>query len=96
MRYCLTIAGALSAVTLVALQPAHAFTFENPGAGAASPTKGDPKSGYVDLDPASALPPIGETLPGMRFNEGPGAYNNGLASPPDPRNSVGPSWLYGR
>jgi hypothetical protein len=94
----MTVAVAVLATAVLALQPAQAFTFENPGGGATNQngTASGDKSGYVDIDPTAALPPIGESLPGMRYNEGPGAYNNGLASPPDPRSSVGPSWLYGR
>jgi hypothetical protein len=96
MRYCLTIAGALFAMTLFVLQPAHAFTFENPGAAQTSGDKQAAGAGYLDLEAKSAMPPIGESLPGIRYNDGPGAYNNGFASPPDRSNSVGPSWLYGR
>jgi hypothetical protein len=95
MRYCLTIAGALFAMSLFNLQPAHAFTFENPGGAQASSDKAAQGAGYLDLDVKSAIPPMGESIPGVRFNDGPGSYNNGLASPPDPNNSVGPRWLYG-
>ncbi len=96
MRYFLTIAGVLFAATLFILQPAYAFTFENPGAANASGDKPDSKSGYVDLDPASALPPMSQAVEGMRYDHGAANFNDGLASPPDPRSSIGPSWLYGR
>ncbi len=96
MRYCLTIAGALFAATLFILQPAYAFTFENPGAANASGDKPDAKSGYLDLEMKSAIPPMGESVEGMRYNHGSSTYSDGFASPPDPGSSVGPRWLYGR
>lgn len=97
MRICMTIAGAALAMTLFGLAPAGAFTFETPpSAGSEGGGKGG-AAGYMDLDTKSVLPPMGESVQGFRYSDTVGSYNGGgLASPPDPRNSVGPSWLYGR
>ena len=96
MRYCLTIAGALFAATLFILQPAFAFTFENPGAANASGDRPDTKSGYLDLEMKSAIPPMSEAVEGMRYNHGSSTYNDGPASPPDPAARSVSRWLYGR
>lgn len=95
MRVLLTIACALMGLALFAARPASAFTFENPSNGAAA--TGGPGSGYVDLEAKGLIPPMGqgEAIPDMKYNDGPGAYNNGFASPPDPSSSIGPRWLYG-
>ena len=93
MRLSLTIACGFAAMVL-SLAPAHAFTFENPPT--TQPNSKSPgAAGYMDMDAKGIMPPMGETLPSLRYNDGPGAYSNGMASPPDPRGSVGPSWLYG-
>lgn len=80
-------------------QAALAFTFE--GQGGAQPTtpqanaqQSAPQIGFSGMDPASVLPPISSSIEDNAFNFRPGAYNNGLASPPTRGNSVGPSWLY--
>ena len=94
MRFTLLRAGTLMAMTLAGAGSALAFTFENPGQ---TPGSSDPKAPiqFGGSDPSSVLPPIGEPVPGLRFDHGPSSNNNGLAMPPDPRNSIGPSWLYG-
>jgi hypothetical protein len=94
MRFLLGLSAAL-ALTLVTGHPAHAFTFETPPGTTVEANKSGAASGFTNMDPASALPPIGESVPDMRYDESPGSRNNGWASPPDPRNSVGPRWLYG-
>jgi len=96
MRYFMTIAGSLLATTLIIQGPAYAFTFENPGAANASGDKPDAKAGYLDLEMKSAMPPMGQSVEGLRYNHGSAGSNDGFASPPDPRSSVGPGWLYGR
>jgi hypothetical protein len=95
MRFSLPGAGALIVMTLAGAGSALAFTFENPGGvnpGASTPNG---TAGYAAADPGSLLPPIGESVPGIRFDNSPSSGNNGFASPPDPRNSIGPGWLYG-
>ena len=97
MRFFMTFACALLGLALFAAQPASAFTFENP-ATSGNASGGAAASGYVDLDGKALMPTIGTgtTIPDMKYNDGPGAYNNGLASPPNPADSIGPRWLYGR
>lgn len=89
------MAVALGASTLVASQAALAFTFEGQGSGQqqSSSAQVAPKAG-LDMDPGSLMPPIGTSVPGATYDFGPGAFNNGLASPPTRNDSVGPSWLY--
>ena len=95
MRLLLTFACALMGLALFAARPASAFTFENPAS--SGNAAGGPGSGYVDLETKGLLPQIGtgDPIPDMKYNDGPGAYNNGLASPPNPGDQVGPRWLYG-
>lgn len=99
MRSTLTLAAVLAALALLGPQAAHAFTFENQGSSSPS-GQNDPKanfggnSGSVDVDATSLMPPISQTIPGMEFNSGPGAFNNGMANQPTRNESVGPSWLY--
>ncbi len=83
------------ALTLVTGHRAHAFTFETPPGTAVATGKSGGAAGFSNMDPASALPAIGEAVPGTRFEDTPGSRNNGWASPPDPNNTVGPRWLYG-
>ena len=93
MRFLLGLSASL-ALTLVTGHAAHAFTFETPpGTTVASGKSGG--AGFTNMDPSSALPPIGEAVPGIRFDDTPGSRNNGWAAPPDPSNTVGPRWLYG-
>ncbi len=94
MRFLLGVS-ALLALTLVTGHPAQAFTFETPPGTTVAAGKPGGAAGFSNMDPASVLPPIGEAVPGMRFDENPGSRNNGWASPPDPSNTVGPRWLYG-
>ncbi len=90
----LLLAAALGASTLVITQAAFAFTYEGQGSGQQpSSAQGAPKAG-LDMDPGSLMPPIGTSVPGATYDFGPGAFNNGLASPPTRSDSVGPSWLY--
>jgi len=86
---------ALGAAMVFASQAAFAFTYENQGT--TQPTtapQAQAKAGYVDTDPGSLIPPIGHTEPGVGYDFGPGAFNNGLAQQPTRSESVGPSWLY--
>ncbi len=95
MRVLLTFAFAIMGLALFAAPQASAFQFENPAtSGNAS---GAPGAGYVDLETKGLIPQIGtgESIPDMKYNDGPGAYNNGLASPPNPSDTIGPRWLYG-
>jgi hypothetical protein len=89
--------GAALAMTAFGIASANAFTFETPpSAGSEGGGKGG-AAGYMDLDTKSVLPPIGESVQGFRYNDTGGSYNaGGLASPPSPRDTIGPSWLYGR
>jgi hypothetical protein len=91
----LTTAAALATLFAVGSQGALAFTYENQGTTqpSAAPSSGA-KAGYVDVDPGSLLPPIGESVPGQTYDFGPGAFNNGMASQPTRNDSVGPGWLY--
>ncbi len=80
---------------------ALAFTYENqggsssqPSAAAAPSANAAPAIGFGSMDPNAVLPPIGESISSKGLDFGPGAMNNGLASPPSRGNSVGPSWLY--
>jgi hypothetical protein len=89
------LAAALGAVTIVSSQAALAFTYEGQG-GAQTTTPENPsaKAGYLDMDPGSLMPPIGQSVPGATYDFGPGAYNNGWAKQPTRNDSVGPSWLH--
>jgi hypothetical protein len=89
------LAAALGAVTIVSSQGALAFTYEGQG-GAQTTTPENPsaKAGYLDMDPGSLMPPIGQSVPNSGYDFGPGAFNNGMAVQPDRGSSVGPSWLY--
>ena len=99
MRSTLTLAAVLAALAFLGPQAANAFTYENQGSSSPS-GQTDPKAnfggntGTVDTDPGSLMPAIGQSVPSMEFNSGPGAYNNGMASQPTRNDSVGPSWLY--
>lgn len=86
---------ALGALALAAPQAALAFTFENQG-GSQPTTSSQPqaKAGYLDTDPGSLMPPIGQSIGNTGYDFGPGAFNNGLAQQPTRGSSVGPSWLY--
>jgi hypothetical protein len=95
----LSSAALAAALALAGAQGAYAFTYEN--GGSSSPSgQADPKAnfggntGSVDVDASSLMPPIGTSVPGMEFNSGPGAFNNGMAMQPTRNDSVGPSWLY--
>ena len=90
MRSSLIFACALMGLALFAARPASAFTFENPAS--SGNAAGGPGSGYVDLDGKSLMPSIGTgtSIPDMKYNDGPGAYNDGLASPPNPGDTIGP------
>ena len=87
------VAGALA---IFGAHGAMAFTYENQGTSQPSANASDPKAGFGEMDPSSVLPPIGNSIQGNKFDFGPGAFNNGLASPPSRAESVGPSWLYPR
>jgi hypothetical protein len=91
------IAAAITgAMALGGAQAAMAFTYENQGTTQPSANAPDAKVGFGEMDPSSVLPPIGNSIQGNKFDFGPGAFNNGLASPPTRAESVGPSWLYPR
>lgn len=96
MRFLLTCAAAVAAMTLIGTQPSHAFTYENQGT--SNPTTTAPKAnfGAVDMNPNSVLPPMGagESVGGSKFDLSPSSFNNGMAAQPTRDNSVGPSWLY--
>jgi hypothetical protein len=88
-------AAALGAVTMVSSQAALAFTYE--GQGGAQPTTPEnpqAKAGYMDMDPGSLMPPIGQSVQGSSYDFGPGSQNNGWARQPTRSESVGPGWLY--
>jgi hypothetical protein len=92
----LIAAAVAGAMALVGAQAALAFTYENQGTSQPSANAPDAKAGFGEMDPSSVLPPIGNSIQGNKFDFGPGAFNNGLASPPTRAESVGPSWLYPR
>jgi hypothetical protein len=78
-------------------QEALAFTFENQGTSqptTSSSSQPQAKAGYLDMDPGSLMPPIGQSVGSAGYDFGPGAFNNGLAQQPTRGGSVGPSWLY--
>jgi hypothetical protein len=85
---------ALCAATLLGTQAALAFSFENQGTTQPSANAPQGKAGFLDTDPGSLMPPIGQSIPNSGYDFGPGAFNNGLASQPTRNDSVGPSWLY--
>ena len=88
-------AAALGALLAAGSSAALAFTYENQGTSQPSASS-EPgaKMGYSDMDPASVLPPVGQSISSQGYDFGPGAFNNGLASQPTRSESVGPSWLY--
>jgi hypothetical protein len=84
---------------MVGTGAAFAFTYENQGTSqpqASAPSaNAAPAIGFGAMDPSSVLPPMGgESIEGGKFDFGPGAFNNGLASQPTRADSVGPSWLH--
>ncbi|MDQ8700119.1 hypothetical protein [Hyphomicrobium sp. LHD-15] len=86
---------AFGALTLLGSQAALAFTYENQGT--TQPTtsgQSQTKAGYLDTDPGSLMPPIGQSIGSTGYDFGPGAFNNGMAQQPTRGSSVGPSWLY--
>ncbi len=85
---------ALGAMLSLGSQAALAFTYENQGTTQPSANAPEAKAGFGSMDPASVLPPIGQSLSTNSYDFGPGAFNNGLASQPTRNESVGPSWLY--
>jgi hypothetical protein len=95
MRFVLSLICALAAMSLFGPQPARAFTFEGAPTTNRDGSNVAPQAGYMNIDPNSVLPPVGEPVPSMKFNDGPGSRNNGWASPPSRRDSIGPGWLYG-
>lgn len=86
------LAAALGAAVFLGSQAALAFTFENQGTTQPSAQEPTAKAGYVDVNPGSLMPPMGEPI--KSFDFGPGSSNNGMAAQPTRRDSVGPSWLY--
>ncbi len=92
----LILTAAVGVAALVTAQAALAFTYEGHGSGgqpAASAQEPSAKAG-LDMDPGSLIAPMGTSVPGTTYDFGPGAFNNGLASPPSRTDSIGPGWLY--
>jgi hypothetical protein len=87
-------AAALGAMLAVGSSAALAFTYENQGTTQPSASQPEAKMGYGEMDPASVLPPVGQSISSGGYDFGPGAFNNGMASQPTRSESVGPSWLY--
>jgi hypothetical protein len=83
------------ALMLLGSPAALAFTYENQGTTQPS-SSSEPraKAGYLDTDPGSLMPPIGQSIESKGYDFGPGAFNNGMAQQPSRGSSVGPSWLY--
>lgn len=91
----LALGATVSALALFGSQAALAFTYENQGttqpSAAAQPQS---KAGFLDTDPGSLMPPIGQSVGSSGYDFGPGAFNNGMAQQPTRGSSIGPSWLY--
>jgi hypothetical protein len=96
MRFLLTCAAAVAAISLIGVQPGLAFQYENQGT--SNPTSTAPRANFggVDMNPSSVLPPmgVGVSVEGSKYDLGPGAANNGMAQQPGRNDSIGPSWLY--
>jgi len=94
MRYLATLAAAVAAFAFLGSASVRAFTYENQGTTQPSASQSAPKSGYMDFEPGTLIPPISQKVEGSSLDFGPGAFNNGWARQPTRTESVGPSWLY--